>query len=147
MSEKTLRRSFIRTAGASAVGLAFVETAQAAKTLEEKRKSKVLKPKDPANLTAGEKKHTPVVTIKQQEDDLAEIQVVVQHVMQDKHWIEFIELLDAENPDKVLARKEMSPSIAKAEARFVVAKKKVGKFVVREYCNLHGLWESDGKTG
>jgi superoxide reductase len=80
----------------------------------------------------GKEKHVPVVL-----DSECGILVKVgdvEHPMEDKHYIKFIEVLTA---DRVY-RKELNPG-DKPEASFCVEKQDVVS--VREYCNIHGLWE------
>lgn len=58
----------------------------------------------------------------------------VPHPMEEKHFIEWIELIG----DGRSCRKFLSPGQA-PEAKFMV---KAGKITVREYCNIHGLWKA-----
>lgn len=59
----------------------------------------------------------------------------VAHPMEEKHYIEWIELI----ADGISHRKFLKPG-DKPEAEFNVVAKKVE---AREYCNLHGLWKSE----
>ena len=54
--------------------------------------------------------------------------------MEEKHWIEFIELI----ADGKVYRQNLKPGDA-PEATFCVQADKVS---AREYCNLHGLWKA-----
>jgi superoxide reductase len=54
--------------------------------------------------------------------------------MEDKHYIQWIEVIDGE----VIYRRFLKPGQA-PEASFGL---KAGKVVAREYCNLHGLWKA-----
>lgn len=58
----------------------------------------------------------------------------VPHPMEEKHYIEFIELI----ADGIVYKKFLSPG-EKPEAEFCLAANQV---TAREYCNLHGLWKS-----
>jgi superoxide reductase len=58
----------------------------------------------------------------------------VPHPMEEKHFIEWIELI----VDGVVYRKFLKPGDA-PEATFMVAGT---EFSAREFCNLHGLWKS-----
>lgn len=58
----------------------------------------------------------------------------VPHPMEEKHWIEWIELV----ADGVSHRKYLKPG-DQPQALFAVEAKTVS---VREYCNLHGLWKA-----
>ena len=81
---------------------------------------------------AGEEKHIPVI-----EKTGAGVVVkvgTVSHVMEDKHYIEWIELI----ADNTVYRKYLQPG-DKAEAAFAV---EAAELTAREYCNLHGLWKS-----
>jgi superoxide reductase len=81
---------------------------------------------------AAKEKHVPVI------EKLGEgIKVSVgsiAHPMEDKHYIEWIEILDKDT----VYRRYLVPG-AKPEAEFPVNAQPVR---VREYCTLHGLWES-----
>ena len=89
----------------------------------------------------GQEKHVPVVS----ETDTCpccgskECGVIVkvgdvEHPMEDKHYIKFIEVLTG---DRVL-RVELSPG-EKPEAAFCVKKEDITE--VREFCTVHMLWE------
>lgn len=58
----------------------------------------------------------------------------VPHPMEEKHYIEFIELI----VDGKVCRQYLSPGQA-PEAFFGVTGEKV---TAREYCNMHGLWKA-----
>ncbi len=81
---------------------------------------------------AAKEKHVPVI------EKLGEgIKVSVgsiAHPMEDKHFIEWIEVFDG----NTVYRRYLVPG-AKPEAQFPVNS---GPVKVREYCTLHGLWES-----
>lgn len=57
------------------------------------------------------------------------------HPMEEKHWIEWIELI----ADGKVYRQDLNPGDA-PEATFMV---KANKVEVRELCNLHGVWKAD----
>ena len=59
----------------------------------------------------------------------------VPHPMEEKHYIEFIEII----ADGVSYKKFLRPG-EKPEAEFSI--KQPTSLVVREYCNLHGLWKA-----
>jgi len=80
----------------------------------------------------GHEKHVPVI-----EKTGTEIKVKVgsvPHPMEKKHYIEWIEIVT----DGRSYRKFLKPG-EKPEAEFVMETEKIE---AREYCNLHGLWES-----
>ena len=84
-------------------------------------------------VDAAKEKHVPVIT---EMGDKIKVSVgSVPHPMEEKHYITMIEVL---TQNKVL-RRELKPGDA-PEAIFRVKKDKV--LLVREYCNLHGLWKS-----
>ena len=62
---------------------------------------------------------------------------LVPHVMEEKHWIEWIEITAACG---LRCKKYLHPGEA-PEANFPIPADKVTS--VREYCNLHGLWKRD----
>lgn len=82
---------------------------------------------------AATEKHIPEVT----EVDGGYKVVVgsVAHPMEEKHYIEWIELIV---DDVLLYRKHLAPGEA-PEAVFLVSG---GNVKARAYCNLHGLWAS-----
>lgn len=80
----------------------------------------------------GREKHVPVIEIK---DNLIKVKVgSVAHPMEEKHYIEWIELI----VDNKIYKKFLKPG-EKPEAEFEAKGKKIE---AREYCNLHGLWKS-----
>jgi superoxide reductase len=83
---------------------------------------------------AGKEKHVPVIEIK---DDEIIVKVgSVPHPMEEKHYIEWIELI----VDGEIYRKYLKPG-DKPEAKFKLTKiAKEEKIKAREYCNVHGLW-------
>lgn len=81
----------------------------------------------------GQEKHVPVV-----EDTEQGIKVKVgsvEHPMEEKHYIKFIEVL---TENKVM-KAELKPG-QKPEAVFCVKREEVKE--VREFCNIHMLWKS-----
>lgn len=83
-------------------------------------------------VEASKEKHIPVV----EETDKGVFVKVgsVAHPMEEKHFIQFIELI----ADGVVYRRELLPGDA-PEVLFEVKGK---KYEVRAYCNLHGLWKA-----
>jgi len=89
--------------------------------LEEKTKGK------------GEEKHVPII---ERTDEGVKVKVdSVPHVMEEKHYIEWIEVI----VDGEVYRKPLKPG-DKLKAEFEVVGREVK---AREYCNLHGLWASE----
>lgn len=80
----------------------------------------------------GNEKHLPVVKI---EGNKVIVDVgSVPHPMEEVHYIEWIEVINGDGSKKVFLKPGQEP---KAEFLF----ENIGKLRVREYCNLHGLWE------
>jgi len=80
----------------------------------------------------GMEKHVPVI---EKTGDRYKVMVgSVPHPMEEKHFIQWIELI----ADGVVYRRFLSAGL-KPEAEFCV---KAEKISAREYCNLHGLWKS-----
>ena len=85
-------------------------------------------------VDAAKEKHVPVI------EKTAEGYKVtvggVAHPMEEKHWIEWIELV----ADGKAYTQFLSPG-QEPVAEFCV---KADKVTAREYCNLHGLWKAEG---
>jgi len=81
---------------------------------------------------AGLEKHVPVIE-KTETGYLVKVGSIP-HPMEEKHYIEWIELVT----DGKSCRKFLKPN-EKPEALFEVKAEKVW---AREYCNIHGLWKS-----
>jgi len=80
----------------------------------------------------GLEKHVPVI-----EKSNGKIKVKVgsvPHPMEDKHWLEWIELVT----DGKVYRKFLNPGDS-PEADFEIEAENI---TAREYCNLHGLWKT-----
>ena len=83
-------------------------------------------------VDAAKEKHVPVI---ERSGNKVTVKVgSVAHPMEEKHYIEFIELM----ADGKVYRKFLKPG-EKPEAIFEVTAKEL---TAREYCNLHGLWRS-----
>lgn len=87
---------------------------------------------EPKTQDTGVEKHLPVIE-KTPEGVLVKVGSV-NHPMEEKHFIEWIELL----ADGKIYRKHLKPG-EKPEALFCLEADKVE---AREYCNIHGLWQS-----
>lgn len=83
-------------------------------------------------VDAAKEKHVPVFEAKG--DKILAKVGSVPHPMEEKHYIEWVELV-LENRT---IRQFLKPG-EKPEATFCNPK---GKFIIREYCNLHGLWKN-----
>jgi superoxide reductase len=84
-------------------------------------------------VDAAKEKHVPVIE-KVEGGYLVKVGAVP-HPMEEKHYIEWIELI----ADGKAYREFLKPGQA-PEAFFCV---KADKVSAREYCNLHGLWKKD----
>ena len=83
-------------------------------------------------VDAAQEKHVPVV---EKTDDGTKVKVgSVAHPMEDKHYIEWIEIYD----NSKVCRKFLKPG-ENPEADFCL---QAENLEAREYCNLHGLWKS-----
>lgn len=83
-------------------------------------------------VDAAKEKHVPVME-KTADGILVKVGSVA-HPMEEKHFIEWIELI----ADGKAYRQFLNPG-EKPEALFTV---KANQVTVREYCNLHGVWKS-----
>ena len=82
-------------------------------------------------VDASKEKHVPVI---EKLPDGFKVKVgSVPHPMEEKHYIEWIELL----ADGKVYRQFLKPGVA-PEAIFNI---KAAKVTAREHCNIHGLWE------
>ena len=83
-------------------------------------------------VDAAKEKHVPVV---EKNDNGFKVSVgSVPHPMDEKHWIEWIEL----HADGKVYRQDLAPGKT-PEAEFCVD---AADASARAYCNLHGLWKS-----
>jgi superoxide reductase len=84
-------------------------------------------------VDAAKEKHVPVI---EKTADGVKVSVgSVAHPMEDKHYIEWIELVD----EKGKAYRQFLNPGETPEAVFCVEGE---SFTAREYCNLHGLWKA-----
>jgi len=83
-------------------------------------------------VDASKEKHVPVI---EKIEGGVRIKVgSVEHPMEEKHYIEWIELL----ADNRVCRRYLKPG----EKPEVVFQVEADEVAAREYCNLHGLWKS-----
>ena len=81
---------------------------------------------------AAQEKHVPVI---EKSGNKVTVKVgSVAHPMEEKHYIEFIEVL----ADGKVYRKFLNPG-EKPEATFEITATQIS---AREFCNLHGLWRA-----
>lgn len=82
-------------------------------------------------VDAAKEKHVPV---KETVDGGLKVKVgSVAHPMEEKHYIEWIEIVSEGKAYRQFLKPGEAP-----EAFFPVS----GEFTAREYCNLHGLWKA-----
>lgn len=84
-------------------------------------------------VDAAKEKHVPV--LERIADGWRVTVGAVVHPMEEKHYIEWIELI----ADGKIYRAHLKPG-DKPEAIFMIEASRV---VAREYCNLHGLWKAE----
>ncbi|HHT79099.1 MAG TPA: desulfoferrodoxin [Actinobacteria bacterium] len=85
-------------------------------------------------VDAALEKHVPVFEVA---DNTVNVKIgSVLHPMEEKHYIEWIEIIDE---DGRAYRKFLKPG-NEPVAQFCI--KPSGRLTVREYCNLHGLWKA-----
>ena len=94
---------------------------QPMKLLEEKTKDSAVE------------KHVPFIK-KENEKLIVKVGENTAHPMEEKHYIEWIELLIDGKSYKQFLNPDDNP-----EAEFLVEGKEIS---AREYCNIHGLWKS-----
>ncbi|MGI5897543.1 MAG: desulfoferrodoxin [Candidatus Dojkabacteria bacterium] len=82
----------------------------------------------------GNEKHLPSVSFEREK--LVVKVGEVEHPMEEAHFIEWIEVIDGDNSQKVYLKPADSP-----KAEFTVSKNE--SLRIRSYCNLHGLWEKN----
>jgi superoxide reductase len=86
-------------------------------------------------------KHVPIII---EGEGFIKIQIgSVPHPMEDKHYIEWIEIIDPETND-ILKRKYLkpgeNPELVLSEADCMAMSKNINNLAVREFCNIHLLW-------
>jgi len=84
------------------------------------------------SVDAAKEKHVPIV--EENGDEIIVRVGEILHPMEEKHFIEWIELIC----DDKSIRYFLKPG-DKPEVKF---KKSCSSYIVRAYCNLHGLWKS-----
>ncbi|MCK5340215.1 MAG: desulfoferrodoxin [Desulfobulbaceae bacterium] len=83
-------------------------------------------------VDAATEKHVPV--IEKAEGGVTVTVGSVEHPMEEKHYIEWIELIAGDEVHRTFLKPGEKP-----QAFFAVTAENV---TAREYCNLHGLWKS-----
>ncbi|MCJ7827680.1 desulfoferrodoxin [Patescibacteria group bacterium] len=92
-----------------------------------------MKLQQPRNQDEGLEKHVPVV---EKTETGLKVQVgEIPHPMEENHFIQWIELVI----EDIVYRQHLKSGQA-PEVEFAL---KPEKYIVREYCNLHGLWQTE----
>jgi superoxide reductase len=85
-------------------------------------------------VDASREKHVPVI---EKTDKGFKVKIgAVPHPMEEKHYIEWIEVIADGKAYRQFLKPGMQP-----EAEFCI---QASTIEAREYCNLHGLWKSQG---
>lgn len=121
---------------------------------EEFSLKEINRAKDPEELTSMEKKHLPVIleapeSVEKGKAFNVKIKVGgidgVEHPNMLGHWINWVEIYAGEVP---VAKALFSPIFSDGyEVTFRVALEETTTLKLKGYCNLHGIWEGDEKTG
>ena len=83
-------------------------------------------------VDASREKHVPVV---EEQNGKVKVKVgSVPHPMEEKHYMEWIEIIDGEKSRRIFLKPTDEP-----EAEFECSG---GNIKARAYCNIHGLWSS-----
>lgn len=140
------RRTFLAAAVAAPLGAtALAQSTRPTSAKDLGLFSGINRVEDPANMTASEKKHAPVIRISGpvRAGEPFEVTVdvgTVPHPMTDDHWIESIRLFtDDGDPiaHVIFGRTGIRPSLTV----WAVAREGL-ELVAQSTCNLHGIWES-----
>ncbi len=121
---------------------------------EEFSLKEINKSKDPKNLTAMDRKHLPLIleapdTIEKGTPFTVRVKVGgidgVEHPNLQGHWVNWIELYVGDVP---VAKAVFAPVFSDGyEVTFKLSLEESATLKLREYCNLHGVWEGDETTG
>ncbi|MFO7760403.1 MAG: desulfoferrodoxin [Thermodesulfobacteriota bacterium] len=89
---------------------------------------------EPGTVDAAREKHVPIL---EKTDNGYKVKIgSVAHPMEEKHYIEWIELI----ADGKAYREFLKPG-QPPEAEFCIQANQV---TAKEYCNIHGMWKSQG---
>ena len=134
------RRDAIKLSTIAALGVAVTANAS-----EMKKNRREMKPKNPAALTKGELKHTPLVTMGEKDEkgytriDVTVGQGGIIHPSNKGHWIDFISLtMDS----TLVGTSTLEAEISRGTASFSVKLDGASTLTAKAGCNLHGIWTS-----
>ncbi len=150
------RRDAIKLSAIATLGVATIATAcpsqkgscSTQETNENKNRA-IMKPKDGNNLSKGEQKHTPLITIgKKDAAGYTNVEITVGqggviHPSTAVHWIDFIKL---HADDKFVGISMLEAEISRGSASFSVKLDNVKNLTATAGCNLHGIWSSSLKV-
>ncbi len=154
MGDQMKRRDFLARSAAAAGGMVLWSSAalaapaagklQGYAEVDQELFKGINRVQNPAEKTGLEKKHAPVIEVPAQIKAGEPFAVTVSigevaHPMVAVHYIQYVELLAGNEP---AGRVEFRPGLNAAKASFFLTLDKPVTLVAREYCNLHGLWES-----
>ncbi|MDF1877589.1 twin-arginine translocation pathway signal protein [Sulfurimonas sp. SAG-AH-194-L11] len=144
------RREAIKLTALATLGVAVSASAcpSGSCDMDSKKNRKLMVPKDASNLTKGELKHTPQITLGDTDANgytLVEITVGqggIIHPSTKGHWIDFISLYVDK---KLVGKTELMAEISRGAAAFRVNLKSASYITANAGCNLHGIWTSTVK--
>ncbi len=155
MEQEMKRRDFLRNSALAAGGVLLASAAvaapdgmmpklQAYTEVDQDLFRGINRVQDPAKKTVLEQKHAPVIEapdkVKAGEPFSVTVTVAeIVHPMIESHFIQYVELFAGNEP---AGRAEFRPGFNQPAVTFQLTLGKPVTLVAREYCNLHGLWES-----
>ncbi len=141
------RRKVLKVAAIAAIGATV--GVQASENEKPYMNRMEMKPVDPKNMTKGELKHSPQITLKEKDAKgytVVEItvgQAGIIHPSTPDHWIDFISLYA---DDKLVGKNILEAEISRGFSSFCVKLDGVKKLTSKAGCNLHGIWTTTLKV-
>ena len=142
------RREAIKLTALATLGVAVSAQACPSKgscNTDSDKNRNLMTPKDAKNMTKGELKHTPQITLGDKDANgytLVEITVGqggIIHPSTKGHWIDFITLYVDK---KIVGSTELQAEISRGAAAFRVKLDGASFVTANAGCNLHGIWAS-----
>ncbi len=147
MAEKFTRRSFLEKGALGAGALAFGVTglSPTASAQNPDLFAQINRAKNPEKMTPLEKKHMPEISVPKRvkAGEPFEVKIRVNHVMQNKHFIQWLEVYDG---DLFLARVDLTAVKTRPEVTITLALGQSTELRFYERCNLHGTWENRARV-